>query len=299
MKKVRGNNNVTITWLGTAGVHLSDGDTSLLIDPYVSRFGMLRVGLGLPLRADQDLIRQWAGRLGSDNIGAVLVSHSHFDHSVDAPFFALHAGAPLIGSESTLNVGRGAGLPEKLLKPAMPGRQFRVGSFSITFIESGHGPVLFNRVPYPGTIDSPLALPARAAAYRLGGVYGILVKHPSGTILHHGSAGFIPGMYERTRADVLLLGIAGRGNTERYLNEVALKIAPQILIPVHHDNFFKPMEKGFYPLGNARIDEFIRTAAKHASLTITLLPFARQVSILPLNPAFSSARADGTSRRPS
>lgn len=291
--------SISITWLGTAGVHLSDGETGILIDPYVSRFGMMRIGLGLSLKSDREMVRDWADRLGAEKIRAVLVSHSHFDHSVDAPFFAEYTGASLVGSESTLNIGRGAGLPDSRLRPVTPGRPIRVGAFSVTFIESRHGPVLFNRVPYPGIIDRPLALPAPATAYRLGGVFGILISHPAGTILHHGSAGFIPGMYDRTRAEVLLMGIAGRGDTVEYLNEVALKVAPKFLVPIHHDDFFKPIEKGFYPLRNARYAEFIRTASRHASITATLLPLARTVTILPLNRAFSSPRADGTSRRPS
>ena len=36
-------NAVSVTWLGTAGVLVSDGLTGILIDPYVSRFGFLKV----------------------------------------------------------------------------------------------------------------------------------------------------------------------------------------------------------------------------------------------------------------
>ena len=102
---------VSVTWLGTAGVLVSDGRTDILIDPFVSRYGLLRVGLGLPLHPRQDLIDAWLERLGCRNVEAVLVSHSHYDHSLDAPYFARATGALLAGSESTLNVGRGAGLP--------------------------------------------------------------------------------------------------------------------------------------------------------------------------------------------
>ena len=98
---------VDVTWLGTAGVLVSDGRTGILIDPYVSRSGMLKVLLGSALSPDRELVRQWVGRLGAGSIQAVVVSHSHFDHALDAPFFALETGALLMGSESTLNVGRG------------------------------------------------------------------------------------------------------------------------------------------------------------------------------------------------
>jgi hypothetical protein len=44
------NNSVSITWLGTAGVLVSDGATGILIDPYVSRFGFFKIAMGLHLQ---------------------------------------------------------------------------------------------------------------------------------------------------------------------------------------------------------------------------------------------------------
>lgn len=275
---------VTVTWLGTAGVLISDARTGILIDPYVSRFGMARVFFQRPLAPDRDLVRQWAEKLGKKKIKAVIVSHSHFDHSLDAPFFAREAGAPLLGTESTLNVGRGAGLREDELRLVQPGRPITIGRFTITFLESAHGPV-FGSVPYPGVIGKPLVPPARARDYRLGGVFGILISHPEGTILHHGSAGFIPGMYDKTRADIVLLGIAGRGDTGEYLREVPLRVKASTVIPVHLDNFFRPLEKGLSLLpGSLRFREFCDTAGRYRSnFAVRTLPLARAVRVLPVN----------------
>jgi hypothetical protein len=111
---------VSITWLGTAGVLVSDGLTGILIDPYVSRFGFLKIAMGLPLQPDKALVKRWMARLEKVCIGIVAVSHSHFDHCLDAPYFAMEAGAFLMGSESTLNAGRGASLAEDRLKAVKP-----------------------------------------------------------------------------------------------------------------------------------------------------------------------------------
>lgn len=275
---------VTVTWLGTAGVHITDGRTGILIDPYVSRFGMARVFFGRPLEPKKELIRQWTEKLGKAEIQAIIVSHSHFDHSVDAPFFAREAGAPLVGTESTLNIGRGAGLREDELNLVSPGQAITIGHFTIRFIESAHGPV-FGKVPYPGAIGRPLAQPARAKDYRLGGVFGVLISHPAGTILHHGSAGFIPGMYQGVRADIVLLGIAGRGDMEKYLEEVPLRVKAKTVIPVHIDNFFKPIGEGmsFLP-ASINFNEFCEAAGRYRSdFTVRTLPLARSVRILPVN----------------
>ena len=141
----------------------------------------------------------------------------------------------------------------------------KAGAFTIRFIESKHGPALFGRVPYPGTIDAPLAQPAKASAYRLGGVFSIVISHPSGTLVHHGSAGFIPNMYDGITADTLLLGIAGRGDTEEYLAETALKLKVRDLVPIHFDNFFKPLRGDMPILPNQRIGEFFKKAEAHGS----------------------------------
>lgn len=275
---------VTLTWLGTAGVFISDGQSGILIDPYVSRFGMAEVFFGRPLEPKKDTIHQWFERLGKTRIRAVIVSHSHFDHSLDAPFFAREAGAPLVGSESTLNIGRGAGLRSDELQLVRPGDTIAIGNFTVTFIKSAHGPIL-GSVPYPGVIDKPLVPPACAKDYKLGDVFGILIKHSAGTILHHGSAGFIHAMYDGIRADVVLMGVAGGGDCSPYLNEVALTVKPKVVIPVHVDNFFKPLEDGMSILPAAGgYTKFCKTAQRYRSVfAVRTLPLGKTVALLPLN----------------
>lgn len=258
-------NAVTITWLGTACVLVSDGATGILIDPYVSRFGMGEVFFGSRLKSNMGKIQQTVDRIGKKNINLILVSHSHFDHVADAPYFAGITGAPVAGTESTLNVCRGAGLPEDQLRLITGGQTMKVGAFTIRFIESRHGPALFGRVPYPGTVDTPLRQPAKASDYKLGGVYSIVISHPSGTLVHHGSAGFLPNMYDGITADMILLGIAGRDNTEEYLAETALKLKVRVLVPIHFDNFFKPLKGGMPILPNQHIAEFFKKAKAYGS----------------------------------
>ncbi|NLA41877.1 MAG: MBL fold metallo-hydrolase [Smithella sp.] len=254
-----------ITWLGTAGVLIEAGHDGILIDPYVSRPGLLKVALGLPLKPDQQAIEKWLARLET-KIHAVIVSHSHFDHCLDAPYFALKANAPLIGSKSTLNVGRGVPLEEKYLQEAETGRGIRIGPFLLQFIESAHGPAFLGKVPYPGKIDQPLTGPHPARDYKLGETYSILITHASGVILHHGSAGFITGMYEGVTSDVVLLGIGGRGNTQAYLENVALKLRAKIVAPIHFDNFFVPLDKKMKYLPGVNFREFLTTADQYQNI---------------------------------
>lgn len=259
------NETLYITWLGTASVLIEAGHDGILIDPYVSREGMLRVFLGLSLRPDQKNINKWLARMGT-KIHAVIVSHSHFDHCLDAPYFALKTNALLIGSKSTLNVGRGVPLDEKYLQEAEIGHDINIGPFTLKFIKSAHGPAFLGKVPYPGKIDQPLTGLHPARDYKLGETYSILIKHPSGTILHHGSAGYINGMYEGITSDVVLLGIGGRGNTQAYLENVALKLNAKIVIPIHYDNFFASLDKKMKNLPGVNVQEFLTTAGKYRNI---------------------------------
>jgi L-ascorbate metabolism protein UlaG (beta-lactamase superfamily) len=274
---------VSLTWLGTAGVLISDGDTGILIDPYVSRFGLFKIATGFPLQPNKEAVKKWVARLGKDNIQAVVVSHSHFDHCLDAPYFALETDALLIGSESTLNVGRGASLSKEQLKKVETEQPMEFGSFTLKFIESRHGPAFLGRVPYPGTIDKPLIGPHPAKDYKLGRTYAILISHPAGTILHHGSAGFISGMYEGVTADVVLLGIVGRGDTQTYLKNIPLKLGAGLLIPIHFDNFFRSLEKKMRILPSVRFKEFLSVANRHHNrFELKTLTIGEKTAILPV-----------------
>ena len=49
--------------------------------------------------------------------GYILLTHTHPDHSLDMPYIARKTGAVVIGTESTANLARASGLPER---PAPP-----------------------------------------------------------------------------------------------------------------------------------------------------------------------------------
>lgn len=265
--------DVAVTWMGTAGIYATDGTTSILIDPFVSRFGLLHVGLGRDMQPLPDVIEEWAKRVNPRNVALTLVSHSHYDHAMDAPIFAALTGSILVGSKSTLNIGAGIGIrPEQMIE-AQPGKPFRIGAFSVTFLESEHGKALFGKVPYPGEVEGPLRPPAPVGAYKLGKAYSILVQHASGTFLHHASAGWVPGMFKDVRADVVLLGIAGRADTKAYVENVAQAVGARRVVITHYDDFFVPLDEPLEELWGVKFDEFVATTrAAFPGLELATLP---------------------------
>lgn len=234
------------TWLGVSALLLDDGANAVMIDPFFTRPpGLLSMALNRSIEPDAQEIQRWLTRLKVKKLDAVLVSHSHFDHAMDAGVVARLTGARLVGSKSTLNIGRGAGLDESRLVEASK-EALSFGDFRVTFVESAHAGATGGK-PL-GEITKPLTPPAHYLDYKLGGTYSILVAHPQGRILHHGSAGFVRGALDGHRADVVFLGVALIDELEPYLRETVDTVGASRVVPVHWDDFTKPLHDGLVPI---------------------------------------------------
>lgn len=274
--------SVRVIWMGTAGLYLSDGETGIYIDPFVSRYGLLKVGLGFSLKPQHQLIEKWLSITGGEQAKAILVSHSHYDHVMDAPYFAESSNAMIVGSESTANVARGAGIAEEQIQIIQDRDSVTIGKFKATFIKSIHSPALFGKIPWPGDITQPLAQPASASAYREGGAYAILIEHPKGSMLHYGSPGIKPGIFDNLSADVVFLSIGGRKDTPPLIKHVLKPLHPKTVIPIHFDDLFGPVDKNISPLINVNMDEFWDTMSdKSLGFEMRTLPIGEAVVLFP------------------
>ncbi len=255
---------VTVTWLGVSTLLFDDGDTQVLIDGFFSRPSIADIVFSADVQSDAAKINRVLDEYEMRRLAAIIPVHSHFDHAMDIGAIANRSSASIIGSETTANIARGAGVPEDQIVIAQSGSDYSFGDFSVRIINSAHAPLGWGAsVPYPGTVDAPLDLPAPVSAWREGKSYSVVVMHPQGTTLVQGSAGFHPGALDDVVADVVMLGTFGLENfgreyTEQYWLSMVTSTGAKRVIPVHFDDYTRPF--GRVELSPRIIDNFVDTA---------------------------------------
>jgi L-ascorbate metabolism protein UlaG (beta-lactamase superfamily) len=237
---------VTATWLGVSTILFDDGETQILIDGFFSRPTLRELVLGTPVRSDDANINLVLDRYRVRRLAAIIPVHSHFDHAMDIGAIANRSSASILGSATTANIARGAGVPEDQIVIVGDTRDFTFGRFTVSMIDSVHAPISWGgAIPYAGTVDAPLQTPAPPSAWREGGSYSILIQHPLGTTLVQGSAGYIAGALDNVHADVVMLGLQlleglGKSYAERYWQAVVTTTGAKHVMPIHFDDFTQP-----------------------------------------------------------
>lgn len=242
-----------VTFFGVSTLAITDGETTIITDGFLSRPSLLDV-VARRISSDSSLIDRELRRGGVDKAAAVFVAHSHYDHALDAPAVAWRTGALLVGSDSTLNIGRGYGLAEDRMRLADTENAMTFGKFNIECILSDHSP----QPKFRGFITEPLHAPAPAREYRMAECYSFLISHTNSSgktrrMLIHASAGFVPGCLEGRKADVAFLGLAPIGRQpaeyrDAYWRETVQTVEARRVFPIHWDDFTLPLDRPLVPL---------------------------------------------------
>ena len=236
---------VSMTFFGTTTWLLDDGETQLLLDAHLTRPSMARVVFG-KLKTNTEFVDEVLARFPMERLKAIFVSHTHYDHVLDAVYIAQKTGADMFGSASARNVGLGGGIPDARLHLFEPGSPVSVGAFEITVLPSIHSkPTILNN-DLGVAIERPLTQPARMRDYSEGGSYDFYIRHGEKTLLVRPSCNYIEGSLKDIRAETLLLGIGGLGKEDdafhdTFYRETVGYVQPRRVIPVHWDNFFQPL----------------------------------------------------------
>lgn len=234
-----------LRFAGVSTLVFDDGETAFATDGFFSRPGKWATAAGR-IGPDRAVVERELKALGVTRLAAVVPLHSHYDHAMDAPLVAQLTGAQLLGSPSTLQIGRGAGLADTQMREVTPGETITLGRFTLRFIASRHSPTPWTDGNEVETIDAPLQTPAHASAWRTGTVWSLLVEHGGRRLLVQGSAGFVPGALAGQRAEVVLLGTGTLGKKSAgyqaaYWRETVQATGAKRVVPIHWDDFWIPL----------------------------------------------------------
>jgi L-ascorbate metabolism protein UlaG (beta-lactamase superfamily) len=241
-----GAEGVKVTWFGVSTLLFDDDETQILVDGFFSRPDILDIIFRRPVVSDAATINFALDEFRMRRLAGVIPLHSHYDHAMDVGAIANRSGAAVVGTESTANIARGAGVPENQIMLVTNGDTLEFGKFTVKFITSRHGPNgPGNGHLGAGFMSEPLHQPAAITEYREGGTWSLLITHPLGTTLVHGSAGFIEGALTETTADVVMLSIAGltsqgRKYTSDFWAQVVEPTGATRVFVLHFDDFTQP-----------------------------------------------------------
>ena len=281
---------VTVRYTGTATLVFSDGRTKWATDGWFTRPGPIQLMLG-EIEPDLEAIERGLEANAVTTLEAIIPVHSHYDHAMDTPEVARITGALVLGSESTANIARGWGLPERQILVIEDRRPLTIGQFTVTPIESRHfefpDPAMRERALGDPEITEPLRPPVATFDYKVGTAWALHVAHPRGSFVIQGSAGYREDDFAGWDADTVFLGVGGLGSQsdeyrEAYWRETVEVPNARRVIPIHWDSLTGPAEgpftgpvraAGFLSRGTDHTLEFLKAKeAAHPELEFWTLP---------------------------
>ena len=254
------NSNLKLKYLGAAGWEISEQETTVLIDPYLSRIKLVGNSTTKTV-ATSALNRDW----GDDNrqkyfrddyfspdtsvinshitkADYIFVHHTHFDHAADVPYIAKMTGAKVIGTESLSNLLRSHGLPNEQIITVKGGEDYSFGSFSVKILPSLHSALRKKQYFSSESIPKDVKIPMQIKEFVEGNSLMFYFRFNNDKILTMGSMNFLENEIKGLNPNILLAGSANSRKeiynyTERLLS---LTNYPSIIIPTHWDDFRVP-----------------------------------------------------------
>jgi L-ascorbate metabolism protein UlaG (beta-lactamase superfamily) len=267
------NQGLSIQFLGNTNILFDDGETKILTDGFFSRPSATKLIFG-KIKPNEKRVKYALAKAKINGLDAVIPLHSHYDHAMDAPVVAKLTGANLIGSSSTLNIGKGLGLDPNQMFLADTS-VIELGNFKLQLIESEH--LHYNKEKLcekllDKHIEKPLIPPVKFDAYVEGKTYTLIIKHKDISIGVQGSTGYKKGALEGHKVDVLFTSIGGvsaknLSANDQYQRHVIDNLEPNLLIPIHWDSMTRPLKRGLrYPSFLFQL-----VSSSHSKKTIAML----------------------------
>ncbi len=232
--------------LGVSGFEISDGVTTLLLDPTPTRPPPWALISGT-IDADPALGEKWCPKAD-----AVLVNHAHFDHVLDAGDIAKRTGALVVGSQNTVNFALSKGVAPERTRVVRDGERLTVGTFTIDVKASRHTDLLVSQ-PMSGVIV-PAPRTLWFWQYALDDTFAYRLEAGGTTLWFHPTSTFADGELGGLTAKNLIVGVSGEKQTAAKVKGLVREAQPARVMPTHFDNFFQPLDLGLALLPGTDLD---------------------------------------------
>ena len=173
--------------------------------------------------------------------------------------------ARIHGSATTTETCRRLGVDPTRLVTVRDAERYRVGPFTVEAIRIEHGIVPLVR--FVDRLDLPAeGVPRTPFRWPRGEVFAWRVEVAGRSFHVQGSAGLaaLP-LARQGPLDVLIACLAARAGTPRYLERLGERLRPKLLLPCHHDDFFRPLADGPRPIATLDWSGFLADAERLAA----------------------------------
>jgi L-ascorbate metabolism protein UlaG (beta-lactamase superfamily) len=255
-----GTSGISLRWLGNNAWEIKFGATTILIDPWLTRFQTgtytsAGIRADTPLTVDPSKIDPYVSQAN-----LILVCHGHFDHMTDVPYISARTGATVLATESHQNMLTALGASASRYCTVRGGEYLQYDGFTIEVFKSLHSMTGPNKqVPFPGTRPGAVPPQPQTVADLVEGetlAYQITIDEKF-RILALSTANFIEQQLDGLRPDLAIVA-AGGGTIHDYVGRLMQSLHyPTWVVPTHWDDFDFPLNQpavdwgGLAPLQNA------------------------------------------------
>lgn len=251
-------------WLGVGGVMLTDGKTTLLFDPVITKPGLSHWLFNQELVPDREAVKERLKLWNVSGAQALFISHTHFDHASDVGIVAELTGATVYGGPSLQTL---VNYQAPKVPFAMVGNQdtVPVGDFRVTFFKRRHAPIIqwadwhFHEGPIPKDFSG------KFWQFWGGETWSYFVEHPQGNTLIDQGSRFVEEFRPIAgKVKNYFMGVANKKSIEAVMKENLGILRPTNVFPIHFDFFFfqsETMERWVMP--GMELPELQEAVKKH------------------------------------
>ena len=270
-----------VQWLGASSWILSSGNDLVVVDPFFTRPSFVRVAASLmtpyltgKFAYDPERIGAVLPELPKDT-KFVLLSHGHYDHLLDVPYYTQQSSGrsiTFVGSLTARNILLGFKPPALDFAIAEQKPSVKKGRVRVTALPSDHAPHFFGHTFMAGEIVSPMtSIPSRVGQYLEGQTLVFLVDFLDDhdmvvwRIFINGAANSTGGaealrkhqsLLNEHRINVAILCVPGWDKVDDYPDNLLRLLRPENIVLSHYDDFGSPYIPGEDPNNGMRFLPF-------------------------------------------